>query len=498
MQTWVKFELRMNITDEETFSTAEHASVIRGGTLALGLGAPERRVVTIGKCGAQRLVEVQVWYRQVAGGGAQLRAQAALLEGAADDGSADVRAELRAVVGAGESRSFTVPLRAAGAHLDFARITLAVSVLALNPAEPEAALSAAAAALGAEHTGTALSGCEAVRGGFRQRFERCDLYLSPEGAHVLGGDVRRKYDARGGPDSDLGLPRSGQLPNPDGLGTTVEFSGDAALSWHPRTGPMVVSGAVRAHWQAAGAERGPLGYPTSDTLSLCPGPREDYGSWQERSLRQEYAAFQNGVIFAQEGQVSRLPSAALSGSELRALVEDALRKALVGPGALRLGSVALIGVSDTTYDFTRSGNRVLTYRATGTLVPGLEGGPRPDVELTIPLQFVPSPHPDGRRAVRLMVRQAGVIGLTSGSVDGSGRVAELLGGTLVSLLPAPRRLGHLPSSAGLLSFKVTAQGGLCLYFRPDRAGALAAHHAQTVLDVLVRRAAGVADGTAAS
>ncbi|WP_165795166.1 LGFP repeat-containing protein [Deinococcus koreensis] len=494
MQSRVKFDIRMNITDEETFSTDEHASVIRGGTLALDVHAPEQRILIVGKCGGRRRVELRVSFCRQAAGAVQVTGQARLLQDGAEVSSghsapepdlsepshpAPDSAAFSALVGAGESRALCLPLTAGEGDMAFAQIMFGLSVLAVNPQQPAAALEVAAAALGPGRTGAALSGCEAVRGGFRQRFEHCDLYALPGGGvHDLSGELRRKYDAWGGPDSALGLPVTGTQVCPDGVGRLCSFAGDASLAWHPRTGPMVVSGRVRAHWEGTGAERGPLGYPTSDTLTL--GQRS----------QQSYATFQNGVVYTEEEQVSEPARAALSGAQVCALVEEALRNRLGSAGLLHLDTLALVGVSDTAHDFTRSGNRVLTYRATGT-VRADQTEPRPTAfDLTLPLQFVPSPHPDGHRAVRLMARQAGVIGLTTPLDSGSAPLTERLqavSGVLTTLLPAPELLGVVPSGAGLLSFRVTSDGGIRLAFRPDGAGTLAAQHAQTLFDTLLRR-----------
>lgn len=481
MQSWVKFDIRMNITDEETFSTDEHASVIRGGTLALDPQVPEQRILIIGKCGGQRRVEVRATFRQQGGGAVQVSGRAGLLEEggpvagepAPDHGHAD----FLALVGGGESRALCVPLPTGEGGVAFAQVMFGLSVLAVDPQRPAAALDAAAAALGAGRTGAALSGCEAVRGGFRQRFERCDLYALPGGGvHDLGGELRRKYDAWGGPDSRLGLPLTGARTCPDGVGRVTRFAGDTRLFWHPRTGPMVVYGSVLAHWERTGGERGPLGYPTSDTLTLGPGADQTYGT------------FQNGVVFSEGGRVTEPAGAGLTGAQVRALVEAALRARLEGT---ELDSLALIGVSETAYDFTRSGNRVLTYRAAGTVGAGLPETQPTAFELTLPVQFVPSPAPDGHRAVRLMARQAGVIGLTTPPAPepaspAGGLPGALLHAALLKLLPAPQLLGVVPSGAGLLSFRVTGDGGLRLDFRPNRAGRRAAQQAQLLLDVLLR------------
>lgn len=209
-------------------------------------------------------------------------------------------------------------------------------------AQAGATLDAHARALGEAHTGPPTGPCEAVRGGHRRRYRHADLYTSPStGVHEVRGDIRRRYDALGGPDSVLGLPVGGPTPAPGSAPASgaagwsapedrQHFQG-GSLFLHPRTGPLVVRGDLRAAWASTGWESGPLGYPTSDTLSLAPDGPPDSGL--------EFNDFQNGVLVLHAGQLCAPATATLSRDRMLDAVTDALRRTLPAGTHLR-GSAA--------------------------------------------------------------------------------------------------------------------------------------------------------------
>ncbi len=474
MQNKVTYTVGMHITDDETFGSNEHASINRGGTLVLDAGTPQREDLTIGKCGGEVRVELRVIYRQEAGGAVNVTGKALLYEGTSvNTGDLDGRAEFSGVVNSGQNRTFSLRVRNTDEGGDFADMTVAVGNLALSENDPCANIDAKAAALGAGFTGAAVSGCEAVRGGHRRRYQNCDIYYSPPtGAHEVHGDIRRKYDAKGGPNSDLFLPATDETTTPDGVGRYNHFSGNGSIYWHPRTGPMEVRGGIRARWAQTGWERGAYGYPTSDELNISQTP------WQW------YSDFQNGVIFFEGNAVVEPATASLGGAGVLAAFDAAFRSRTSGDARVQIDSVVVVGISDTAYDFTRSGNRVVTYRVSGEISSGHWFVPDPDFEVTIPVQFVSTPQPDARREVTLLARQAGVINIHVSNFAGIGvgDVAKALREKLAAIFASPIRLGTVPAAAGLLSFKVMKDGGLTLYFRPDLAGRFAAVAAQNMLD----------------
>ncbi len=473
MQNRITHSVRMDITDDETFSD-EHARIDRAGTLVLEASRPELTDLTIGKCGGEVRMELRVTYRQAAGGAVGVSGRALLYEGTSENtNDLDGLANFDGTVASGAAREFRVRVRNTDEGGDSADIRVNVNNLALGENDPCPNIDAKAAALGAGFTGSAVSGCEAVRGGHRRRFQNADVYYSPPtGAHEIHGDIRRKYDSRGGPDSDLALPVTDETSTPDGVGRYNYCSGNGSIYWHPRTGPMTVRGGIRARWGQTGWERGSYGYPTSDEMNINQSP------WQW------YSDFQNGVIFFEGSGVVEPATASLSGAQVLAAFAGAFRSRTANDARVDIESVVVIGVSDTAYDFTRSGNRVVTYRVSGEISSGHWYVPDPNFEVTIPVRFMASPQPDARRDVALSVGQAGVIGIHVSNFAGLGvqAVADGLHDKLAAIFNRPIALGSVPAPAGLLSFKVMQDGGLTLYFRPDVAGRFAAGVAQNMLN----------------
>ncbi|MFC9353081.1 choice-of-anchor D domain-containing protein [Arthrobacter sp. NPDC057013] len=93
------------------------------------------------------------------------------------------------------------------------------------------------------------------------------IYWSPKtGAHELHGDIRAKWASLGWEKGLLGYPTTDQAATVDGAGQYSDFSGSggASIFWSPTTGAHEVHGAIRTKWASLGAEKGPLGYPTTD------------------------------------------------------------------------------------------------------------------------------------------------------------------------------------------------------------------------------------------
>ncbi|MFV8382124.1 hypothetical protein [Corynebacterium hindlerae] len=89
--------------------------------------------------------------------------------------------------------------------------------------------------------------------------------------HQVCGAIREKYEslavawAGQTPLSFLGLPKSGELTNPDGVGKRTEFD-NGFIYWHPDTGAWSVTTHNSIVWARNGWEQGRLGYPTSDEI----------------------------------------------------------------------------------------------------------------------------------------------------------------------------------------------------------------------------------------
>lgn len=123
------------------------------------------------------------------------------------------------------------------------------------------------------------------RSGKAQDFRNGRVFWSPEtGAHSVVGRIGAAYQAFGGPEGPLGLPRSSEQPTEDGVGRFNEFE-NGVIYWSPKTGAHVISGEIRELWLTSGkiGEKA-LGYPTGDPVK---NPNNDV-IWQN---------FQNGTVF---------------------------------------------------------------------------------------------------------------------------------------------------------------------------------------------------------
>lgn len=115
--------------------------------------------------------------------------------------------------------------------------------------------------------GPCLTGEYDVTGGKATDFRFGRVFWSQQtGAHSVLGAIGAAYQAEGGPDGPLGLPTSGETTTPDGRGRFTQFQ-NGVIYWSPTTGAHAIRGAIRSMWQERGAERGDLGYPTTDEIT---------------------------------------------------------------------------------------------------------------------------------------------------------------------------------------------------------------------------------------
>ena len=129
-----------------------------------------------------------------------------------------------------------------------------------------AAQGAEAGSLGYPVTGLA---CGLVRTGCVQHFTWGSVYWSAStGARAVTGPVSARHRMSGAENGRLGYPLIDTACVPGGCGQ--HFTG-GSVYWSPRTGAKLVTGAVRSRWLATGAARGPLGYPTIDTACVADG-----------------------------------------------------------------------------------------------------------------------------------------------------------------------------------------------------------------------------------
>ncbi|MGZ6778094.1 MAG: LGFP repeat-containing protein [Mycobacterium sp.] len=104
--------------------------------------------------------------------------------------------------------------------------------------------------------------------GAGQAFTGGKIFYSPAtGANVVTGQVLKKYESVGGPQSDLGLPTSNETDGGLKTGSRVStFSADdkPLIFWTPDYGAFIVRGAMNAAWDKLGGAAGPLGPPVAD------------------------------------------------------------------------------------------------------------------------------------------------------------------------------------------------------------------------------------------
>jgi uncharacterized protein with LGFP repeats len=77
-----------------------------------------------------------------------------------------------------------------------------------------------------------------VAGGAERDYAGGTIFYSKDtGAHVMYGEILKRYEALGGPDSDLGFPKNDETGVGDGVGRFNDFSAPegAAIYWSPLT-----------------------------------------------------------------------------------------------------------------------------------------------------------------------------------------------------------------------------------------------------------------------
>ncbi|MEV6767212.1 esterase [Nocardia sp. NPDC051030] len=91
-----------------------------------------------------------------------------------------------------------------------------------------------------------------------------------DGSEVtISGDFLTKYTELGGETGPMGTPSGPEKEAPGG-GMEQEFAGGAIYS-SPATGTHVVWGEIRKAWEADGGPDGKLGYPTTDEVTMTDG-----------------------------------------------------------------------------------------------------------------------------------------------------------------------------------------------------------------------------------
>jgi uncharacterized protein with LGFP repeats len=107
--------------------------------------------------------------------------------------------------------------------------------------------------------------CGLVAGGCYQFFQFGSVYYSPAtGAHGVLGAIRTKWGALNYEKGFLGYPTNEERCGLTGGGCFQRFQG-ASVYWSKAGGAHPVDDPIQPEWAAGDFERGPLGYPTTDT-----------------------------------------------------------------------------------------------------------------------------------------------------------------------------------------------------------------------------------------
>lgn len=115
-----------------------------------------------------------------------------------------------------------------------------------------------------------------VAGGRASNFENTNIYWSgATKAHLVLGDIRKKYLALGGP-AAYGLPLTDELKTPSGKGQYNDFAGGRSIYWSSATGSKAVYGSIRLKWLALGGENGWMGLPLTDEYAAGQGRANNF------------------------------------------------------------------------------------------------------------------------------------------------------------------------------------------------------------------------------
>lgn len=135
----------------------------------------------------------------------------------------------------------------------------------------------------------------ADRGGRYNDFERGNsIYWHPNhGTHAVYGAIREKWRSVGAEKSFMGYPVTDEMPAPD-LGRFSAFAG-GLIYWRRDVGAHLIYGEIGKKWLALGGPKSPCGYPTTDEADFDDGrdgSRYGYGV----GSRFRRSGFQNGQI----------------------------------------------------------------------------------------------------------------------------------------------------------------------------------------------------------
>ncbi|HET8614975.1 MAG TPA: hypothetical protein VFL94_05560 [Actinomycetales bacterium] len=195
--------------------------------------------------------------------------------------------------------------------------------------------------------------------------------------------IAQKYELLGSAAGILGSTAGAVTACPDGIGWYRRFQ-RGTIVWNPRVGAHEVHGPIGDRWAAEGAERGPLGYPTTDQLA-----------GKDAAQVGQVSHFENGSLY----WYPRSRFDAVTGIEVNPAVTELVASASlserVAPSAPSDGrpDVTATNLAPVNRAVVRPGSPVLAQPANG-IGPGVPVVVRPPVVPPVVIPPIVRP-PDG-------------------------------------------------------------------------------------------------------
>lgn len=205
-------------------------------------------------------------------------------------------------------------------------------------------------------------------------------YSSVTGARQIGGEIRTKWFAVGGPGGSLGFPdtNEGTLAQENGRynhfkNTNSPFY-QGSIYWTAGTGAHPVSGEIRSSWSAMSWEAGRYGYPTTDQRAT--------------GCSRQSQTFQHGVILTNPfGVTQNVDDDSVDGRRIAYKIMGSSASSEIGAtianwnalGEIDIAPTGLFEITDVIFsDVNRSDE---TYNAQWINLPSYIGSDR--IELNI-------------------------------------------------------------------------------------------------------------------
>jgi hypothetical protein len=227
-------------------------------------------------------------------------------------------------------------------------------------------------------------------------FERGAVYWSePTGSHAMLGGILDSWTRQGFERGRLGYPVTDEVPLADGAFTWFQ---NGAIYWSEATGAHWMNGPILDAWVRQGYERGPLGYPVGDVVTLADGAF----SW-----------YQNGALYWSPTTGAHW----MNGPILDAWVREGYER---GPLGYPISDPHAVAGGGTRVDFQHGS---LTLSATGAV--GRSTTPTPAAGAAAGALATPTPpasetpaEPSGGAAPTVTVPDTGT-GATGGEQGGT-------------------------------------------------------------------------------